>query len=152
MGLGCYLTKICYVSLGTKRNTTMKLRSITKEKEDHPKAVWTKNKENSSNTGGSRRPRVHGPSRPRAHGQHRKLTLEHPVCTGMYRAHGTPVCTGPTYPVRTSPSGWMAEGSCLGLHFVPLLHLPIYSVPRLFVRVSKGYDMIKLSFTPCTPS
>ena len=54
MGLGCYLTKICYVSLGTKRNTTMKLRSITKEKEDHPKATRTKTERNSSNTGSPR--------------------------------------------------------------------------------------------------
>ena len=104
-----YLTKICYASLGMKRNITKKLRSITKEKEDHPKAVWTKNKENSSNTGGSRRPRAHGPPRPRAHGLHRNLTLEHPVRTGLYHAHGPPVCTGPTYPVRTGLPGWPAE-------------------------------------------
>ena len=56
-----YLTKTCYASLGMKRNITKKLRSITKEKENHPKATWTKNKENSSCTGGSRRPRPHGP-------------------------------------------------------------------------------------------
>ena len=34
-----YLTKICYASLGMKRNITKKLRSITKEKKDHPKAT-----------------------------------------------------------------------------------------------------------------
>ena len=47
---GYYLIKIRYASLGMKRNITKKLRSITKEKEDHPKAVWTKNKENNSST------------------------------------------------------------------------------------------------------
>lgn len=43
--------------------------------------------------------------RPRAHGLLRELALEHPVRTGLYRAHGTPVRTGPTYPVRTGSSG-----------------------------------------------
>ena len=32
-----YLTKICYASLGMKRNITKKLRSIPKEKENHPR-------------------------------------------------------------------------------------------------------------------
>ena len=49
-----YLTKICYASLGMKRNITKKLRSIPKEKEDHPKALRTKTECNSSNTGGPR--------------------------------------------------------------------------------------------------
>ena len=31
------------------------------------------------------------------------------ACTvRLYRAHGTPVRTGPTYPVRTGPTGWTA--------------------------------------------
>ena len=113
-----YLTKICYASLGMKRNITKELRSITKEKEDHPKAVRTKNKENSNCTGSFRQPRAHGPPRPRAHGLSWKLALEHPVCTGMYRAHGTPVRTGPTYPVRTGLPGWPAE-----IAFLAPLHL-----------------------------
>ena len=54
MELGCYLTKICYASLGTKRNTTKKLRSITKEKEDHPNATRTKTEHNNSNSGSPR--------------------------------------------------------------------------------------------------
>ena len=108
MELGCYLTKICYASLGMKRNIAKKLRSITKEKENHPKATWTKNENNSSSTGGSRQPRAHGPQKPRAHGLLRELAQEHPVRTGLYRAHGTPVRTGPTYPMRTGPTGWMA--------------------------------------------
>ena len=45
-----YLTKIRYASLGMKRNITKELRSITKKRENHPKATWTKNKENSSCT------------------------------------------------------------------------------------------------------
>ena len=51
---GYYLTKIRYASLGMKRNITKKLKSITKEKEDHPKALRTKTKDNNSSTGGSR--------------------------------------------------------------------------------------------------
>ena len=47
---GYYLTKIYYASLGMKRNITKKLRSITKENEDHPKAVKSKKKDNSSST------------------------------------------------------------------------------------------------------
>ena len=47
--------------------------------------------------------------RPRAHGLHRNPALEHPVRTGLYRAHGTPVRTDPTYPVRTGLPGWPAE-------------------------------------------
>ena len=88
---GCYLTKICYASLGMKGNITKKLRSITKEKEDQPKAVRTKKKDNSSSTGSSKRPRAHGPPRPRAHGPPKKLTLEHPMRTGLYHAHGVVV-------------------------------------------------------------
>ena len=103
-----------------KGNITKKIRSITQEKEDHPKAVRTKNKENNSCTGGSRRPRAHGPPRPRAHGLHRNLTLEHPVRTGLYRAHGTPTRTAPTYPVRTGLPGWPAEIASSA----PLLLLP----------------------------
>ena len=83
-----YLTKICYASLGMKWNITKELRSITKKRENHPKATWTKNKENSSCTGGSRRPCAHGPPRPRAHGLSRELALRHPVRTGVYRVHG----------------------------------------------------------------
>ena len=49
-----YLTKICYASLGMKWNITKKLRSIPKEKEDHPKAMRTKMERNSSNTGSPR--------------------------------------------------------------------------------------------------
>ena len=45
-----YLTKIRYASLGMKRNITKKLRSITKEKEDYPKALRTKTECNSSKT------------------------------------------------------------------------------------------------------
>ena len=37
-----YLTKICYASLGMNRNITKKLRSIPKEKENHPKAIRIK--------------------------------------------------------------------------------------------------------------
>ena len=47
---GYYLIKIRYASLGMKRNITKKLRSITKEKGDHPKASRAKTKRNSSNT------------------------------------------------------------------------------------------------------
>ena len=114
-----YLTKICYASLGMKRNTTKKPRSITKGEEDHPKAVRTKKKDNSSSTGGSRRPCAHGAPRPRAHGLHRKLALEHPVCTGLYRAHATPVPTGPTYPVHTGLPGWPAEIASLAPLLLP---------------------------------
>ena len=98
-----YLTKICYASLGMKRNITKKLRSITKEKEDHPKAMRIKTEHYSGWTGSPRRPRAHEPPRPRAHGLSRKLTLEHPVRTGLYRAHRTPR-TGPTYPMLTGPT------------------------------------------------
>ena len=49
-----YLTKICYASLGMKRNTTKELWSIPKKKEDHPKAVRIKTECNSSNTGSPR--------------------------------------------------------------------------------------------------
>ena len=59
-----------------KRNITKELRSITKEKEDHPKAVRTKNKENSNCTGSFRRPRARGPLRPSAHGPSRELALK----------------------------------------------------------------------------
>ena len=43
----CYLTKICYVSLGTKRNTP-------KEKKNHSKATRTKTECNTSKTGSPR--------------------------------------------------------------------------------------------------
>ena len=46
----CYLTKICYASLGTKWNITKELRSIPKEKENHPKAIRIKKECNSSKT------------------------------------------------------------------------------------------------------
>ena len=49
-----YLTKICYVSLGTKRNTTKRLRSTPKEKRNHPKTTWTKTECNTSKTGSPR--------------------------------------------------------------------------------------------------
>ena len=47
---GHCLTKIRYASLGMKRNITKKLKSITKEKEDHPQALQTKMECNNSNT------------------------------------------------------------------------------------------------------
>ena len=49
-----YLTKICYASLGMKRNITKKLRSITKEKGDHPKSTRMKTEHYSSWTGSPR--------------------------------------------------------------------------------------------------
>ena len=49
-----YLTKICYASLGMKRNITKKLRSITNKKEDHPKALRAKTECNSSKTASPR--------------------------------------------------------------------------------------------------
>ena len=114
-----YLTKICYASLGMKWNITKKLRSIPKEKENHPKAVRIKTECNSSKTASPRRPCAHGPPRPRAHGLHRELTLEHPVRTGLYHAHGTPVRMGPTYPMHTGLPGWSAEmASSASLHLL----------------------------------
>ena len=50
----CYLTKIRYVSLGTKRNTTKTLRSTPKEKRNHPKATRTKMECNTSKIGSPR--------------------------------------------------------------------------------------------------
>ena len=73
--------------------------------------------------------------------------LEHPVRTGLYRAHATPVRTGPTYPVRTGLPGWPAEIASSA----PLLLLrpkAIYSVPRTMFRVSKVLDEILVSFAP----
>ena len=56
---------------------------------------------------------------------------EDPMRMGVYHAHRTPL--------RTGPSGWSTEGCCLGLHFVPFLHLPIYThLPTPF-RLSKVY-------------
>ena len=49
-----YLTKICYASLGMKRNITKELRSIPKEKENHPKAMRIKTECNSSKTASPR--------------------------------------------------------------------------------------------------
>ena len=45
---GYDLTKIRYASLGMKWNITKKLRSIPKEKENHPKAVRIKTECSSS--------------------------------------------------------------------------------------------------------
>ena len=50
----CYLTKIRYVALGTKRNTTKRIRSTPKEKRNHPKATRTKTECNTSKTGSRR--------------------------------------------------------------------------------------------------
>ena len=50
----CYLIKIHYVSLGTKRNTTKRLRITPKEKRIHPKAAGTKRECNNSKTGSPR--------------------------------------------------------------------------------------------------
>ena len=50
----CYLTKIRYVSLGTKSNTAKRLRSTPKEKRNHPKATRTKTECNTSKTGSPR--------------------------------------------------------------------------------------------------
>ena len=49
-----YLTKICYASLGMKWNTTRELRSIPKEKENHPKAMRIKMECNRSKTASPR--------------------------------------------------------------------------------------------------
>ena len=49
-----YLTKICYASLGMKWNITKKLRSIPKEKENHPKAIRIKTECNRSKTASPR--------------------------------------------------------------------------------------------------
>ena len=84
------------------------LKSFPEAKEKDPKATRQKKEPNRSWTGSPRRPRAHGPPRPRAHGLLRELALEHPVRTGLYRAHGTPVRTGPTYPVCMGRSGWTA--------------------------------------------
>ena len=46
----CYVAKIRYVSLGTKRNTNKSLRSTPKEKRHHPKATRTKTECNTSKT------------------------------------------------------------------------------------------------------
>ena len=104
----CYLTKICYVSLGMKRNTTKRLRSTPKEKRNHPKATRTKTECNTSKNWKSRvtpcarapvtlcpwdvqevgagAPRAHGPvpcpRDPRAHGPN------------LPRAHGPPRMAG----------------------------------------------------------
>ena len=78
-------------------------------KEKDPKATRRKKEGDKIDSALPRRPRAHGPRRPRANGLLRELALEHPVRTGLYRAHGTPMRTGPTYPVRTGLPGWTAE-------------------------------------------
>ena len=129
-----------YVSLGTKTDAHKLVRDTPKELEKDHKATRRKKECNRINTAPPRRPRAHGPRRPRAHGLLREFALEHPVRTGLYRAHGTPVRTGPTYPVRTGPTGWTAVSCCLGLLFIHFVPIPIYSVPRPFVRGSKVVD------------
>ena len=75
---------------------------------------------------------------------------------GAPRAHGPVPC--PRDPRAHGPNlprahGLIRMGGCdpqsepLFTHFDPKT---IYSVPRPFVRVSKGYDMIYVSFAPCT--
>ena len=61
MKLGCYLTKICYVSFGTKTNATKQLRDTPKEEEKHPKASRKEKKPKKMKTTPPRRPRAHGP-------------------------------------------------------------------------------------------
>ena len=117
---------------------TKQLRSFPEAKEKDPKATRKKKECTKFISELPRQPRAHGPRRPRAHGLHRELALEHPVRTGLYRAHGTPVRTGPTYLMRTGSSGWTAESRLLGLHFVPFLHLPIYiSLSLLHLDLAK---------------
>ena len=64
MGLGCYLTKTCYVSLGMKIDATKQLRDAPKEEEKHPKASRKKKEAKRSKTAPPRRPRAHGPQDP----------------------------------------------------------------------------------------
>ena len=57
---------------------------------------------------------------------------------------------GPTYPVRTGPTGWLADDGLLGLLFIHFVPMPIYSVPRVMFRVSKDICEIFESFSPST--
>ena len=75
-----------------------------------------------------RRPRAHGPPRPRAHGLSRKLMLEHPVRTGLYRAHGTPMSTGLTDPVRTGPCIRSLGTPCTRAPLTPCTRGPLCDV------------------------
>mgnify|MGYP005825112345 CR=1 FL=1 len=72
MELECYLTKICYVSLGTKTNGTKKLRDTPKEEQKHPKPMRKEKEQNNMKTAPPRRPRAHGPPRPSAQGPPRE--------------------------------------------------------------------------------
>ena len=101
---------------------------------------------------------------------------EDPVRTGVNRAHGTPMPTGLTDPVRTgscvrslgTPCARAPLTPCtraplcmaVGLGpYITVLSLltpsslvPIYTpLPPPF-RLSKGYDLIYVSFAPCTSS
>ncbi|EMS61581.1 Nitrate transporter 1.3 [Triticum urartu] len=92
-------------SKGTRATAAKQLRSIPETKEKDPKATRRKKEHNKTNSAPPRQPRAHRPRRPRAHGLHRELAPEHPVRTGLYRAHGTPVSTG----------GFGDNGGCEGL-------------------------------------
>ena len=85
-----------YVSLGMKPDDHKLVRNTPKELEKDHKATRRKKECNKINSAPPRRPRADGPRRTRVHGLLRELALEHPVRTGLYRAHGTPVRTGPT--------------------------------------------------------
>ena len=135
-------------SLGTRATATKQLGSIPETKEKDPKATRKKMELNRSWTGSPRRPRAHGPPIPRAHGLLRELMLEHPVRTGLYRAHGTPVCTGPTYPVCTGPTGWTAN-IAVWPSYSPTLSPCLYN-PYLgsCLGVSEDIYEIFVSFAP----
>ena len=129
-------------SLGTRATTAKQLRSFTEAKEKDPKVTRKKKECTKTNSAPPRRPRAHGPRRPRGHG---------PVlCPRDPRVHG------PNLPRAHGPYRMDGCDCCLGLlfiHFVPHLQPPIYSIPRPFVRVSKGYDrhMRALLLVPLLP-
>ena len=83
MGIGCYLTKTCYVSLGMKTAATKQLRDTPKEEEKHPKATRKEKERKKMKTAPPRRPRAHGPRDPvRTAPQEASVNkTHHPVCT-----------------------------------------------------------------------
>ena len=148
MGLGRYLTKECCASLRMRTTAAKQLRSFPEAKEKDPKATRKKKECTKTNSAPSRLPCAHGPRRPSAHGLHRELALEHPVRTGLYRAHGTPMRTGPTYPVRMGPTGWTVViavwASSSSTSSLTSSHLYISYLDHLLgiEKYSKVYEMI----------
>ena len=115
------------------------VRNTPKEYEKDPKATRRKKECNKTKSAPPRRPRAHGPRRPRAHGLHRELALEHPVRTGMYRAHGTPVSTGLTNPMR--------RGSCVRSLDTPCARAPLTPCTRGPLCDAAGFALV-LPFRP----